>query len=282
VIFLPSVLIIGGKGFLGRTILENLKKNGFKCLIGTRRIDTSVQDKQIIINPFNAINLEGNKVEIVIIASGYYTKNNSFSESEKLLSTHVGILDSVLKTNQLSGALIITFGSYFEKSPDDSDLKLLDYTKIKLAAKKELFKSLNKFQRAIIYIYLYDTYGNNDKRGKVLDYIISTVKSGGEPKILNPKSLINLTNALNIAEGIRILINETLDKKTFELFEFQIRSNNDFSLFDLVNLVQDIYKNKCVSNIKFSKLNQLWDCADNIPNWLFEDNIEKFILESIQ
>ena len=155
------------------------------------------------------------------------------------------------------------------------------YTRYKLKAKKLLDTSASRISHPTFYIYLFDTYGEEDNRNKVLTYLISEFKAGRIPTLKTPLESINWSHKADIAESITALLKDSNQYRSHHLHEFQIRSLDEFRLVDFVNTISSRLSATRSNYKKDLKTNNLSDCAPNLTYFKAINDVIDFTLDSI-
>ena len=156
------------------------------------------------------------------------------------------------------------------------------YTKYKLEAKKKLKISAKNISSPTFYIYLFDTYGEDDNRNKVLTFIIREFKAGNIPILTTSSAYINWSHKADIAASIIRLLDNSNKYSSYRLHEFQIRSLDEFRLADFVNMINSKIKFNRISYEKNTNSKGLLDCAPDLNYFEPKNNVIDFTLDIIQ
>ena len=254
------VLLLGSTGFLGKNLYQEFTQNGFEVICPVR-VKKRIHTKLLLPNCDSA------KFDFIVNAAGYYSRSNNPIQIFKLRSGNYKLIRQIANFRKKYGGCLISFGSYFEHCPRNSNLRKTPYYFYKRKGFNEIRKSALLSDSPTFYIYLYDTYGFGDRRGKVLDLIIQEFKSGRFPALKTPSQSINWTNSYDVCKDLMLLIENYKKYSTSNLNEFQIRSKDEYFLLDFVHLLEaklnGIYKWESTSenHRKF-----LWDCAPDLPS----------------
>lgn len=244
-------LVTGATGYIGRNLVEKLKASG-RSVIAVVRPES------------NTSWLKDNGIEIV-----YYTKKSAdfFLQIKAArpstvfhLASHVVVdhktsdINDLVESNILFGLELaeacndagcksfINTGTYWQNFNSD------DYNPVCLyAATKQAYQDILKFYAdaknfRICTLKLYDVYGPNDVRKKILNLIKDAMRnkiplsmSPGMQRV-NFVYIDDVVNAFLIAEQRMI----NCDHGCFE--EFAVRYSEDVSLVELVSLISNLTK----------------------------------------
>jgi len=276
-----KIALLGATGFLGNQMLVDLVDGGFRVTVVLRRTINNavpIHTRVVSLQEFLTCNEE---FDYIVNCAGYYSKSTRFLDVYKIRKSNYILIKKLIEFRKRNGGSLITFGSYFEKMPAWKKTPATNYTKYKLKSKKKLIISAEDVSSPIFYIYLFDTYGKEDSRNKVLTYIISEFKAGRIPVLTTPLESINWSHKSDISASIITLINNSNQYLSYRLHEFQIRSSDEFRLVDFVNMISSkVALNKNIFN-KDSNSNSLFDCATNLPYFIATNNVIDFTLNSI-
>jgi len=277
-----NVALLGATGFLGKQILLDLVDSGFRVTVVLRNSkNNSIPFPARIVNLKKFLSCK-EEFDLIINCAGYYSKSSRFIEVYKIRKSNYLLIKKLIKFRKRNGGVLITFGSYFEQTPVWKKITATYYTKYKLKAKKKLVISAKKISLPTFYVYLFDTYGEEDNRSKVLTYIIGEFKVGKLPILTNPLESINWSHKADIAASIITLINNSNKYSSYRLHEFQIRSLDEFRLVDFVNTISSKIAPNESSYNKDSESDHLFDCAPDLIYFKAKYNIIDFTLASIQ
>jgi nucleoside-diphosphate-sugar epimerase len=277
-----NIALLGATGFLGQKVLSDLVDNGYRVTVISRsaiRYSIPYSVEVVTIKQFLSCQI---KFDFIINCAGYYSKSTTFSEIYKIRKNNYILIKKLNRFREKKGGSLITFGSYFEQIPSCRETPANFYTKYKIKGKKLLNKSAEIISYPTFYIYLFDTYGEEDNRNKVLTYIIDEFKVGRIPKLTNPLGFVNWTHKSDISASVINLVNNSEEFLPYKLHEFQIRSLDEFRLVDFIHIISrktnpygsDYYENSSRSN--------LVDCAPNLPFFRARNSVLDFTLNSIQ
>jgi nucleoside-diphosphate-sugar epimerase len=277
-----NVAVLGATGFLGQQILINLVDNGYKVTVILQNTNDNLILPQVEIVTLKQFLSCKVKFDFIINCAGYYSKSDTISEIYKIRKSNYILIKKLIKFRKKKGGSFITFGSYFEQKPLWRNISASHYTKYKIKAKKLLNSSAKKISFPTFYIYLFDTYGEEDNRNKVLNYIINEFKVGKIPKLDKPLEYINWSHKSDISASIVDLVKNSDKYLSYELHEFQIRSPDEFRLVDFVDTISKILNLYETGFHENSISYNLLDCAPNLKYFKARNNVLNFTLKSIQ
>ena len=228
---LKIIYTTGLTGFIGHYFLKKII-NDYDLVVNFDR-EKHINVYQSLGNPiskkFTPEVLEEYPSDTLFHFATYYNPNPENTSEEKLLEESnfhfPHSLCKVLKKNGLKR--IISTSSY---------LQLLDSKYKNLYSEtKSKFIDWAKSEFEITEIFLFDTFGNNDKRGKVLDVFIKNAISNNDIYIPSKLVEINLTH-----------VDEVVDSIISSIFlkprSYMIMSNNHLTIKELAESIVSIEK----------------------------------------
>jgi CDP-paratose synthetase len=229
-----KIIVLGSRGFLGSHICQTLKISGhelstlsyrpeqdndFKC-----HLDSAVKsfDPDVIINAGASQNGKDDPAAL-----------NDLSLSNILLPSYLAWAIN----NYAPKCVLITFGSSWQHF-NNEQLPFNAYAATKTAAEAMLEHYAQDGLRAAC-LQLYDTYGPNDERNKLVNLIADALirrevlnMSGGEQKI----DLIHIDDVVSAVVSVMGMLRE---HDSGCLMKYAIRSGKPVSIVRLVNIMAE-------------------------------------------
>jgi len=189
-------IITGHSGFVGENFLSKFRSDKEKIVIIKKK--------------FKKIESTNDKYIKVINLATKYLKQHSSKDIELILKANLlHPINIIEKINEKKKIIFFNFCSYFQKSINQKKRGNF-YSASKSALSLFLKYYKNKFNIKIYNIYIYDTFGFNDKRKKLFNEIIKACKS-------NKKLIIKNYNyemaPIYIDDLVDLLIKYINDKK---------------------------------------------------------------------
>lgn len=236
-----DVLITGSSGFIGNNLIKHNKNFNFYCL-SKENIDKNFV--KFNGDKFELKNLKNKEFTLLHLAT-FFSKNNNENDLVRSGNIEYGIKvierTSCLKINK------IIFTNSMYKFYKENQVKKLEYTK----SKKLLNDYFQKFCKdtGIHYeeILLDNTYGNNDKRNKVIPEIVNAVLNNKKNPVKNKNANINLMHVDDVVSRLNIALSENCSDKSAFVSNKSVNLN---SIFHFLN--SKIKKNKIV-NLEYNK-----------------------------
>ena len=264
----PNAWITGHTGFIGQELTKNLKHNFEIFRISRNDILESNKffKKKIHINEIKKNNLKKFKKNFLFhLATFYEPKPKSIID-----------INNIIDSNLLFGLRILNTMDYnfFSKILlTQSYLELLNEKQMSLYAKtKSIFANEveKKFPKKVIKAYLYDTFGFSDRREKLVNIWLKKLILNKPITIYSKNTVVNLSSRKFIS---RIISSINFIKPG----SYEIRSEVEMKLIELVDFLKDITKSKSKIIVKKDKPVKIVKKYDNLSKILnIEYNINNF------
>lgn len=188
-----TIFVTGSTGYIGENLLNLSQGSNFKFI----KIGRSIKEFKLNLNKIN-----NNKNNVLLHLATHYSKD--VNENIKIYNANIKYGKNLLNavdTDYFSKIIYVNtmFGFYSEKNIRD-----LYYTK----TKQDFSKFLKSYsaKNSILYeeLYLDSTFGNIDKRNKIIPIIIKSILNYENNPIKNKDASINLMYIEDVVKRILI------------------------------------------------------------------------------
>ena len=247
-----KVLITGSTGFIGTAILKFLIKKKFQVYAilknNKKRKKEKYKNYHLILYK-NLTELEKKlknyKFDILINCATLYSKKDDLKTMLNMIETNIAFFSIILKLTIKDVKLIINFGSMMEHLR----YKKIYYENFYSITKSTMHNIINLFTNnkdtKFINIKLFETFGENDHRQKVIPTIIKNYKKNKIIRIAPANLKLNFVNVTSIIE----VISDILLKKKFTSGDYCLRTYKFINIKFLIMSLNKILKKKI--KIKF-------------------------------
>jgi nucleoside-diphosphate-sugar epimerase len=236
---LGRVIVTGASGFLGSHLMRRLSSMGFETVglssQSLRRHGGEVEPAPWLSDPSAVAEYVGATKPVVIfhLATSYVATPTS-SDISRLVRANVEFGVGIAEGASRAGSLIVYAASSFQRYQGTRQPTTL------YAATKQAYSEILNFYAStrdvpVQQAYLFDTYGPNDRRDKLVNVLMAACDVGTPVVLGSPEKLINLTYVDDVCRSLVALMTE-LPKRQ----DWVIRSPTSISLSDLVSTLSGI------------------------------------------
>jgi len=289
---MKDVIVTGATGFVGSHLSKKLVELGYNVHVISRPSSTYE-------------NLESVKTKIDIFE---YNQNiteliNYFEKVEADIVFHLASLFiSEHKSDEIDGLINsnIKFGTHILEAMSKSDTYRLintgtswqhykneEYNPVNLyAATKQAFEDIIEYYVKalnfnVITLKLFDTYGENDNRGKLINLLGKFSKENKELKMSPGEQKIDLVHVDDVVDGFISAYN-LIKKNEINHDKYAVSSGQEIQLKDLIGLYEEVTGNEISVEwggraYRKREVMELWRDFDKLPNWEAEISLKEGI-----
>lgn len=259
-----KILLTGSTGFIGSELLKDLSKDNAVYVILRKKTKNKIRAKniyQIYFNSYQNLNkkIQKLKINVVIHCATHYVKNHNLDDIERLTNSNILFGNIILENLEKMGVKkFINFTTVWE----NFDGKKNNFFNL-YATYKASFSNLIKFYEKKLNntkfynLVVSDTFGQNDKREKIINLMKINYKKNNLTKIISKNLYINLLNVLDIKNAISLILNRKYKPGTYSL-----QNNRDFKIINII---------KAINNRSNKKIKIKW-----LTNKTLKEKIYKF------
>jgi len=261
-----NILLTGATGFIGSNILKEIRLNNKVFIIqrfeSKKKIKKTKNIKIITFKNYNTLSnkLKKIKVDTIIHCATHYKKEHIEKDILKFIQSNI-LLGNIILENlkKLNAKQFINFSTTWE----DFDNKENNPRNLYAAYKKSFNCLIQYYKKTIpninfIDLMIVDTFGENDKRQKLINTLRNNYIKKRTSKIISKRLYLNLINVEDIVNAVKILL-----KNKIQPGKYILKNSNYFNLFELIEYIN---KNNNNNRIKVK-----W-----LSNTLIKDKILKY------
>ena len=259
-----KILLTGSTGFIGSELLKKLSKDNKIYITLRKKNKTYLKSKNInhiYFKDYDELNYTLKKISVntVIHCATHYVKHHKESDIKKLSDSNILFGNIILENlDKLKVKKFINFTTVWENYNGIKDNHFNLYS-----VYKKNFNNLIRFYKKkflkieFFNLVLSDTFGENDKRKKLINTIKKNYIQKKVTKIISKKLYLNLINVEDIVDAVQIIL-----RNNIETGKYILKNSIYFNIFELIK-----YINK--NNDKKIKIKWL-------SNTLIKDKIFKY------
>ena len=282
-----KILITGSTGFIGSHIKEYLLEKNYSVIDilrekNKKKIKKIYKNyKPIFYNNIYDLEKKIKKIQynIIINCATFYSKNYDCKTVLELIKTNILFSTLIIIGNQKNLKKIINFDTMMQHSINENFNPINVYAITKFAHKDISKFIISKNKNIKFYNFkLYETFGLNDKRKKLIPSIIKNYKKNKFTNIVSNNLEMNFTNINNIIQ----IIEKILNKNLYTPKEYILKNYKSVNIRELINECNQKLKKKIkVKYLSSKKINLIRIKNSRIQNMNLKSNIKDFILENI-
>ena len=234
-----KILLTGSSGFIGSNILNIFSKYyKFYILVRKKPSNKYLKNKNISVIKFknyNSLNSKLNKikVDIVIHCATHYVKDHKFQDIEKLCHSNLMLGNVILENlTKLKASKFINFSTVWE----DGNAKKDNVENLYSAYKKSFSTILSFYKKNLKKVNFYelmvfDTFGNNDHRKKIIHTLKINYHKNKSTTIISKNLYMNLLNISDIINAVDLILKKNVVPK-----KYSITNNFNIKILDLIKI----------------------------------------------
>lgn len=288
---MKKALITGGTGFIGSNLCRRLLKDGWKIFLITKKkfgYDNIIDIKEKLeiyeyeANFFELMEyIKKINVDVVFHLASTIITEHKPEDVHKILQGNITFGTEILEAMKYSNTkLLINTGTYWQHY-NNEEYNPVDF----YAATKEAFQNIIKYYVEVekircITLKLFDTYGENDKRPKLINLLNKFANEGIELNMSLGEQTLDLVHVEDVVEAY-IVAYENLNKDLFlRNEEYAVATEERYQLKEVIQLFEEISNKKLNINWggrEYRKREVMipWNDYKTLPNWKSKISLKK-------
>lgn len=298
-----KILMTGITGFIGHHLGERLVNDGhevFAIVRPTSKIDELSEnlrrhvkffvydDSNTVLDIITDLCVEGNRPDVVYHLATNFLNAHQFEDIKFLVQSNITfgteLLDAMTANNVRNFVNTGTFAQHF----DDEE-----YNPVNLySATKECFDNIVRFYVEVqglkcIALHLFDTYGANDKRGKILGLLKKISESGETLKMSPGGQLIDIVYIDDVIDAF-VLAGKYLSEYKYDYCgTYGVSSMKPIPLREVVKIFEEVAGKKLSIEWGGRPYRQReimipWKSFKTLPGWRPKINLREGIKNFLQ
>jgi nucleoside-diphosphate-sugar epimerase len=278
-----KVIVTGASGFVGSNLVKYLLHKEFQISVIVRE-DSDLSNLEDIINQIEVFRYDNNLENLIRFFNKSKTESVFHLASNFIAEHEFNQIDSLIKSN-------ITFGLHLLEAMKETGVKKLintgtswqhfnneEYNPVCLyAATKQAFESLLEYYVQaegfiVITLKLFDTYGESDKRPKLINLLNKFADEKTELKMSlgeQPLNLVHINDVCNAFLSANNLLN-TIENGTHK--KYSVLTNTSHTLKRVIEIFEEVTKKEILiewggREYRKREVMELWNKGEILPNW---------------
>lgn len=295
---MAKFIVTGATGFIGSRLIEKLIELGHEVSIISRK-NSKYDSIKHIKNNINIFEYNGeistlvdffkySNPDVVIHLASLFIAENKPEDVKGLIDSNLMYSTEILESMKLSGVRkFINTSSYAQHYNHEI------YNPMNLyAATKQAFEDILKYYSDAynfnsITLELFDTYGANDTRPKILNLLSKFSRENRVLDMSEGNQILDINHIEDIIDAYIISINLVLDKNDNKPDKYSLISKNRIKLKDLITIYESVTGESVKINWGAKKYRDReilipWDGGDILPGWQPKFTIEEGIKNSFK
>lgn len=246
---MKNIIVTGATGFIGSNLVEKLSK---EYKIGLILRKDSVLPDNLLNLKFDLLCYNGEiddlidffiffKPECVIHLASFFIAEHDKSNIVNLINSNILFGTQILEAMSQTGVkLLINTGTSWQNFNGEKYSPVCLYAATKESFEKIISYYVEAENFKILTLKLFDTYGENDKRRKILSLLKQIAKDNSELLMSPGHQEINLTHISDVCEAYCQAINLISNQLYFGHKVYFIKNSRSHTLKELVSIVEKI------------------------------------------
>ena len=279
----PSILLTGSTGFIGSNLLIHLKKRNIKIYDIVRYPKKNIKCKNyypVLFKDNSELESKLKKIKInsVINCATHYSLKQDSNSLIQLINANVTFGTLIIKNTSSKIKKFINFGTMMEfEGNKQNPNNIYAITKVFYEKILNYFQKNNK-KIKIYNIKIFETFGDNDNRKKIIPTIINSYKNDKTFELLSSKIKMNFVSIDNVIKFVdKILF------KNIKPGSYCLRNKKFINIKNTLNIVNKKLKKKIKIKILNRKIkNQTNKKISNLRNIFSENHLSEFLYEQLE
>ena len=256
---MKKILLTGSTGFIGSAILNELSKNYEIYCLNRKNIKQSKKYKNIHFKSYDDLNYKLRKIkaDTVIHCATHYVKRHEIKDINELSNSNILFGNIILENlSKMKVKNFINFSTVWENYDGIKD----NYFNLYSVYKKNFSNLLKYYEKNSPNINFYnlfisDTFGETDKRAKIINVLKKNYKKNLTTNIISSKLYLNLLNIKDIINSLSVIFK---NKPGY----YNLVNNKSYSISQIINTINK--KNN-------QKIKVKWSSNKTIKERIFEN-----------
>lgn len=201
-------MLFGASGYIAGFVAERLLADGHDLIRAHRDLGAAESNPEsyqaVYLSPEEVRHaIETHRPDVVINMANFFSNLNSPVEIERFADVNCRFVTELAFGCDRAGAVLIHVGSAWQATFDDSDSSLGNaYALFKGLAVKILEWFHTSFNLPVLVLNLYDSYGPEDTRGKIVTFLTNQIAASQPLQVSGGEQILELVHVEDIASAV--------------------------------------------------------------------------------
>lgn len=231
-----SHLIVGVRSFLGSSLKQKLLNLNEKVF----DISFRPEDRETFLESLKNL-LEKKEIENLFICGGSQSSSDKLDTLNDLIQSNIFLPAAIssLVRDVSEDTKIIFFGSSWQLN-DQSDFSPFNLYASSKQSAEDMLEHFAMDGLKICSLRLYDTYGKNDRRPKIVNLIADAIKKNEKLDMSEGKQLIDLIHINDVVDGVMHAVSLLEKKESNSLLKLSLKSGSPIQVREIVRIYEKI------------------------------------------
>ena len=253
---MKKILITGSTGFIGSNLLKNLIDSNIIYITlrsnNLKKINRGKNLRIVYFKNHSELNKKLKKLQLntIIHCATHYVKDHKFEDIKKIIKSNIEFGNILLENlDVMNVKKFINFTTIWENYNGIKDNSFNLYSVSKKAFGTFINFYNQKYKKIKFYnIFVSDTYGNGDRRTKLINLLQKNYQQKKNIKIVSKNLFLNLINIKDVILAINFLLQKKIKPGNYNLL-----NNVNFRICNIIKKLM----NKKKSKLKFQWLSSV-------------------------
>jgi nucleoside-diphosphate-sugar epimerase len=241
-----TALITGATGFIGGHLVRHLARLGWKVHALARQVSTDQEIAKAAIwhssdGDYESVSraVASSEADVVFHLASLFLSEHKPDHIDALVDANLRFGMHLLEAmHQHNVRRLINTGTSWQHYNN------ADYDPVNLyAATKQAFEAIidyycNAHKLSAITLKLYDTYGSNDKRKKIINVLINAITEKLELDLTDGTSQLNIVHVNDVCNALRVAATQTRCNDSKHL-RFGVGGTDKLSILEIASIIQE-------------------------------------------
>jgi len=294
---MKSVLITGSNGFIGSSLVQKLLTLGLKVSVLNRTLLKSEKVKNV--DHIESFCYDGSQAsikqaltesncEVIIHLASYFVPRHQPTDVESLVASNLLFSTQLLDVMaQLGIRKFINTGTYWQHYQNANYNPVSLYAATKQAFEDILLYYVSSQQIDAVTLKLFDTYGPDDTRRKVVNLLLEAAVNETPLKLSPGEQKLSLVHVEDVVLAYEIALNLLTNRSGYQHSCYGVAHSEVYSLKQIANVVERVTGKKLKTEwgalpYREREVMEPWSNFTPLPGWQPQVSLQQGLAQLIE